>query len=97
LEDVVVFPFHLLCLVGCIWGRLVATVDVDEEERARRLVQPLAEYDTCSVARWKDVATMWRGQRMWWQRESGDNHIGGDDMGDRWREVRGRGRKRDVT
>jgi hypothetical protein len=46
---------------------------------------------------WKVVAMMWWGQRVWWRRESGDNHIGGDDMGDRWREVRGRGRKGDVT
>jgi hypothetical protein len=30
---------------------------------------------------------------MWWQRESGDNHIGGGDMGDRWWKVRGGSRK----
>jgi hypothetical protein len=43
------------------------------------------------------METMWRGQRVWWRRESGDDHIGGDDMGDIWPEVRGEGRKGDVT
>jgi hypothetical protein len=48
-------------------------------------------YNICSVARWRGVATMMRGHRVWWKRESGDDHIGEDDMGDRWWEVRGRG------
>jgi hypothetical protein len=50
-----------------------------------------AGYSACSVTRWRDVATMGWGQRVWWKRESGDDHTSGDDMGDKWREVRGGG------
>jgi hypothetical protein len=54
-------------------------------------------YNICSVARWRDMEMMRWGQRVWWKIESGDDHIGGDGMGDRWWEVKGGGRERDVT
>jgi hypothetical protein len=36
----------------------------------------LSRYNTCSMARWKDVAVMRRGKRLWWKRENGDDHTG---------------------